>query len=178
MDSFVCDFYVYDKLHRLEVLASPWKSVQKIYVDGNIVVMHEGKLVGGYMFYNIDIDDMPITVSIHDCGFSCEFNAYLDNTSIVDGSRIDTRKLEAERVADEGFGEFLKRKLPSYVGKTWLFLFVFAAMYSGLAGFSLMAISTALISYIIGVFGSVTKDYINTVQSVKKWFDQYQQWQP
>lgn len=175
MENFVCDFYIAENLHRLEVLASPWKSEQEIYVDNTLIVKNKGKLVNHCMFYSIEVENMPITVSIRDCGLCCEFNAYLDNTSFVDGSRLDTRKIVAERIVDAGYVEYLKSRLTSYISKGWVFLLLFIFLHSVFAGFSLLSISCALLAFAASLPVSALKDFHIEKQIVNKWFNQYQQ---
>lgn len=177
MESFTSNFYIFNNLHRLEVVASPFKSRQKIYVDDQLVVDFEGTLVNRFMFYSIDVENMPLVVSIEDCGLCCDYNVYLDNTSIIDGTRLDSRKIEAERALEEGYAKYVQRKLADVARKTWPFVLLFSIAFFLMNGFNVYAICAALISYPLGLIAAALMGFSRHKSVLNKWFNQYQQWQ-
>ena len=177
MESFLSDFYIGDNLHRIEVLASPFKSSQKIYVDNAIAVDYRGTLVNGHMFYDVSVENVPLVISIRDCGLCCECNIFLDNVSIIDGSKLDARKTQAQKNLDEGFSKYMLKYTGEFVRKTILFAIFFSVLCLFMVGFSFPAVFAGIVSYPIALIISVCISWSKQKSIIDKWFKQYQPWQ-
>ncbi|MCQ2461864.1 MAG: hypothetical protein MJ177_00490 [Clostridia bacterium] len=177
MNSFISDFYIGNNLHRVEVLASPFKSSQKIFVDNKPFIDHKGTLVNGHMFYDITVENVPLVVSIRDCGLCCECNVFLDNVSIIDGARLDARKTEAEKNIEEGFSKYMLKNTGRFLKQSVIFAVLFILLYILMAGFNAMVIYAGLIAYPIAFIFNITVSWEKQKSTVEKWYRQYQQWQ-
>lgn len=177
MDSFISDFYIGSNLHRIEVLASPFKSSQKIFVDNRPYIDYKGSLVNGFMFYDITVENVPLVISIRDCGLCCECNVFLDNVSIINGEKLDARKTQAEKNLEEGFSKYMLKNTGRYIGYTAAFAVLFAVIYILVSGFSVLALCAGLIAYPVALVIAVSLGWIKQKSTVEKWYKQYQQWQ-
>lgn len=174
MDNCICNFYVGATLHKLEVLASPFSNVQEVYLDDKPVIREEGKAVNGYMVYSLTVDQMPLYISIHDCGFGCDFNVYLNDTSILDGTKLDVRKREAERLTQDGFFGFLKYKLLSYISASWLLPIITLLTLTVMCGFELLALCAVVLAYPVALVALCGIGYARQKSVIAKWQEQFQ----
>ena len=114
MNTFDFVFYIGEKRYDLYVDSSKneWKRIvlnnKELFNEEYTIAFNTKAYV---IYYPIAIGDDTLVVSINDNELVHDYNVYLNNVSLIDGTRLDQEYKESQKQVEMGFKAFVKSNL-------------------------------------------------------------------
>lgn len=113
MNRFEYDFYIENKKYYVFIDTSK-DEIKRIVINNQEVVNEEYTLSlnrkAYIIYYPIEINGNELVVSIDDTMLKHEYNLFLNNVSLLDGSQLNDKYIAADLVVKNGLKKFIKNK--------------------------------------------------------------------